>query len=183
MPVTCVVLAAGASRRFGSNKLIHEHKGDTLLARAIRACGAHPVVVVCAPELAAGLRDTRAVTIVNAEPERGMAHSLRLADRCIDPAQAIVVLPADLARIEADHVQRTIDALGAADVAYPLRADGVPGHPVVFAPRARVFIRDIPDGDTIRRLRDRDDLVRHTIAVDESWPYADVDTPGDLERR
>jgi molybdenum cofactor cytidylyltransferase len=181
MTVTCIILAAGRSSRFGTDKLLHVlRNGDTLIARAVRACSGFPTVVVSSDQVAAALDSTSVTIVRNDEPERGMAHSLRLANARIDAARAIAVLPADLALIEPEHVALVIDALADADVVHPARRDGTPGHPVVFSPLARSSIGELPDGDTIRRLREREGLSRRTIVVEEAWPYADVDTRSDL---
>ncbi len=93
MPVTVVILAAGEAKRFGSQKLIHPlAEGDTLLARAIRAGGTFETVVVCGPEVEPHAKALGVRTILNAEPERGMAHSLRLANAAVDADSAIAVM-------------------------------------------------------------------------------------------
>lgn len=179
--VTCVVLAAGTSQRFPDNKLLRRLPGgETLLECALRACGAFPAVVVCSPALA-GMVDRERITIaINDHPELGMSHSLELAHRIIDPARAIGVLPADLALIEPEHVRLVVDASGETDVVFPSRADGTPGHPVIFSAHARDAIADLPLGDTIRRLRDRPNLTRRVLQIEDPWPYRDVDRESDL---
>jgi molybdenum cofactor cytidylyltransferase len=179
--VTCIILAAGRSSRFGTDKLLHVlPNGDSLIARAVRACSGFPTVTVSSNQVAAALDSTRLTIVRNGEPERGMAHSLRLANARIDAAHAIAILPADLALIEPEHVTLVTESLADVNVVYPVRLDGTPGHPVVFSPYARSFIGELPDGDTIRQLRERDGLSRRTIVVEEAWPYADIDTRADL---
>lgn len=181
MEITCVILAAGLSRRFGSNKLLERTAGgETLLERALRACDGFPVVAVTLGETDAALRGTRARTVRNHAPDLGMSHSLKLANAIVDPSHAIAVLPADLACITADDVQALTQALEANDVVFPVNAAGVPGHPVVFSPRARAGIPALHDGDTIRELRDRADLRRRAILRDSNGPFVDVDTPFDM---
>ncbi len=181
MAVTCIILAAGRSSRFGTDKLLHVWRnGDTLIARAVRACSGFPTLAVSSNRVAAALDSAGVAIVRNEEPERGMAHSLRLANARIDPAEAIAVLPADLALIEPENVALAIEALADADVVYPVRADGTPGHPVVFSSRARSFIDELPDGDSIRQLRDREGILRRIILVEEAWPYTDVDTRSDF---
>jgi molybdenum cofactor cytidylyltransferase len=174
------VLAAGRSSRFGSNKLLYDLSGDTLLARSIRACGSYPAVVVTNSEVAAVARGMGKPVIVNDEPERGMAYSLRLANAQIDAEHAIAVLPADLLYIAANHVAMIVEQVNRADVTFPARNDGTPGHPVVFSADARRYIATIPDGDSIRLLRDRIGLTRRIVPVEEPWPYHDVDSKLDL---
>lgn len=177
--LTCVVLAAGRSTRFPGNKLLHPLPGGTLLERAIRACGDFPCVAVCSPQVRSRARELGAETVLNEHPERGMAYSLQLANERIGIEQRIAVLPADLAYIEAEHLARIAAALRA-DVVYPVRADGTPGHPVIFSPRARARIAGLESGAAIRALRDDPQLSRRTIPVEEAWPFRDVDDESDL---
>ena len=175
------MLAAGRAERFGAQKLLHPLRGgDTLLERAIRASGEYPAIVVTSSALRERVEALGARAIVNDEPERGMAHSLRLANEAIDPAHTIAVLPADLLLIEPADVHAVVEASMGRDVTYPVRADATPGHPVVFSARARTFIAQLADNTPIARVRDRDDLVRLMLVTDDAWPYLDVDTPGDL---
>ena len=174
------ILAAGVSLRFGRNKLTLEFDGETLLERAIRACGENPIAVVCSPDLAAALASKGLTTIVNDRPERGMAYSLRLANARVAPQMRLAVLPADLALIEPEHVAGLVALSEGFDVTFPRRANGTPGHPVIFSPAARERMAELPDGDTIRRLRDCAQLSRNVIRVEQPWPYLDVDRESDL---
>jgi len=181
MEITCIILAAGLSRRFGSNKLLERTAGgETLLERALRACDGFPAVAVTLGETDAALRGTRVRTVRNHAPDLGMSHSLKLAHAVVDPSHAIAVLPADLACITADDVRAIAGALDDHDVVFPVDGGGVPGHPVVFSPRARAYICELHDGDTIRELRDRSGLRRRAIVRDSNGPFVDVDTPSDM---
>lgn len=180
MTAACVVLAAGASRRFGSEKLLHAIGGVMLLERALRACAAFPTVAVCSPVVAGYANAERGTIVVNDRPDLGMSYSLQLANGQVGPNDTIAILPADLALIEPHHVMAIVAASEGFDVTYPQRSDGTPGHPVVFSPRARSYIAELEPGDTIRKLRDRQGLTRHIVLVEDAWPYADVDVPGDV---
>jgi len=152
-----------------------------LLERAVRSCAAYPTVVVCSSSVAEHVRGQHVTQVINDRPELGMATSLRLANERIDATHALVVLPADVALIEASHIAYVLDRAEGVDVTYPERDDGTPGHPVVFSSHARSGIEALPDGDTIRQLRDREDLTRHVLEVDDAWPYQDVDFESDLK--
>jgi molybdenum cofactor cytidylyltransferase len=178
MDVTCVILAAGLSRRFGANKLLRaDASGQTLLERAVRACSAHPTFAVALHETAVSLIGSPVHIVLNDDPDLGMSHSLRLANRIVDPAHSIAVLPADLGYISAADIAAVAFYAGEADVVYPLRDDGTPGHPVLFSPHARTGIASLHDGDTIFELRDRPDLTRMTIVRESRGPFFDIDTP------
>ncbi len=177
----CVILAAGRSQRMGEQKLLLRVGGKTLLDRAFQAAAAYPRIVVTSPSLASHVAAEQGVTIVvNDAPERGMAHSLALADAAVhDRAAALVVLLADAPFVDAATIERVVAALGDADVAYPVR-DGLPGHPVVFGPRPRTQLATLPDGDTLRTLRADRRWTRVEVPFENDRPFTDVDTPADL---
>jgi CTP:molybdopterin cytidylyltransferase MocA len=179
----CAILAAGRSSRMGEPKLLLPLDGAPLVARALAAAAAFPRVIVASPALATRLTATPGLTIViNDAPERGMAHSLALADAAVaDRRAALVVLLGDTPLVDAALIARLVRARGEADVAYPVRA-GVPGHPVVFGPRPRAEIAALPDGDTLRHLRADPRWSRVEVPEAGDRPFLDVDTPEDLAR-
>jgi CTP:molybdopterin cytidylyltransferase MocA len=159
----------------GRDKLLLEVEGRSLLARALAAAAGRDSVVVASPALAPTIpAATGRTVVVNDAPERGMSHSLRLADAALGGADCpLIVLLADTPYVDRPLVDRVAAALGDADVAYPVRA-GAAGHPVVFGPRARREIAALPDGDTVR------------LNEPGEGPFLDVDTPDDyaeIERR
>jgi CTP:molybdopterin cytidylyltransferase MocA len=160
------------------------HVGEQrLIERALAAAEDFPHVLVTSDSVAAHVPARPGLSIViNDAPERGMTHSLALADRAIaDRSAALAVLLADTPLVDAALVRRVVDARGDADVAYPVR-DGVPGHPVVFGPRARAAIGGLPDGDTLRQLRSDPRWTRVEVTHEDDRPFTDVDTPEDLRR-
>ncbi|MGD0966667.1 MAG: NTP transferase domain-containing protein [Candidatus Aquilonibacter sp.] len=179
--LTVVILAAGLSSRFGSQKLLHKlEENDTLFERAIRAAGTFDTVVVCSEPMLPLARTLRTRAVLNWEPKRGMAYSLRLANGAVDRDRPILVLPADLLMVEQRHIANVAAQAGDVDVVYPVRSDGTPGHPVYFSARARARISQLKDNEPIAALRDHPELTRRTIAIEEDWPYRDVDEPSDL---
>ena len=177
--LTCVILAAGRSSRMGFDKLTTPLRGGaTLLDLALNACTDYPRVLVTAAATAERVRpDDDVCVVVNKEPERGMTHSLRLADGAIDASHAIAVVPADMPLIDAALLQQLADASPYADVRFPVNAEGQPGHPVIFSPRARRALPEIDEGDTLRALRDDPRFTHHTVFVNDRRPFADVDDP------
>jgi molybdenum cofactor cytidylyltransferase len=144
----------------------------------IEACAGNHVVVVASPAIAEHLTHPDVHVIVNDEPERGMAHSLRLANGVVPAEHAIAVVLADKPLLGSNLVTRMFDELGDADVVFPER-DGVPGHPVVFSPFARALIIGLPDGDSINLVRDNEILIRRPIPLDDDGAFVDVDTEED----
>lgn len=182
----CAILAAGAATRFGSPKTALTLGDRSFVERALEAARAYPTVVIAA----AGDREIENVAsrfgarvITNGAPGRGMSHSLRLANRALSaPHARLMVLLADTPLVDSDVVRRVLACTEDADVAFPISVDGKPGHPVVFAVRARREIDALPDGDTIRTLRDDPRFSRATVRFIDDRPFTDVDTPADYER-
>ena len=175
---TAVILAAGTGSRFGSQKLLAEINGRPMLRHALDAVAHLPTVVVGPPELASHI--SPATLIENVNPERGMAHSLRLANAAVDEGGALLVLLADMPLMTREIVDEVLAAAGDVDVCYPKLA-GIGGHPVYFSSRARAKIATLPDGDTLRQLRNDDSLTRRAINLRDPGAYADVDTIDDLK--
>ena len=97
LAVTVVVLAAGVSRRMGRQKLLLPIDGVAIVTRVVAACEAWPtVVVVSDATVAQALARADARIVHNAAPERGMNHSLALADAVIRRDEAIAVMLGDL---------------------------------------------------------------------------------------
>jgi molybdenum cofactor cytidylyltransferase len=177
-----VILAAGAAERMGRQKLLLPIDGRPMLQHVLDRAAAWPVVVVSGHEVAPTLGSTPFRIVRNDAPERGMSHSLRLGNAVVPDELPIAVLLGDLPDM-------TADSIGAVLGAYDDSVDVVLGrcgetlvHPVVFGPRARRMIADLPDGDTIKRLRDNDQLRRRIVDVDRG-ALTDIDTPADYHRR
>jgi nicotine blue oxidoreductase len=160
----------------GRPKLLLPFGNGTVLDRALAACAGLPVVLVTSGAVAAAIAPVESLRIVvNDEPERGMTHSLRLADAAFDPAHSLLVVPADLPFLGADLVKR-VAAASSADVAYPI-CGARPAHPVRFSPAARALLAGLPEGDTLRALRDHPALSRTIAGEAEARSQVDIDDP------
>ena len=165
----------------GTPKALLVVDGTRLVDRALGAATGFPTVLVASPVVAAAVDPRPGLTVVvNDQPSLGMRRSLALADaRILDRDAALAVLLVDTPLVDRTLVGAVAGALGGADVAFPVR-DGIPGHPVVFGPRARSRIADLPDGDSLRVLRDDPGMTRVPVPVDGDAPFVDVDSPSDL---
>ncbi|GAC1417593.1 MAG: hypothetical protein NVSMB5_08480 [Candidatus Velthaea sp.] len=178
-----VILAAGLARRMGRQKLLLPIDGLPMIVRVIDAASQWPILVVAGSEIATVLRDAPVDMIRNTEPERGMTRSLALANDAVPPDEPIAVLLGDLPDIDAATIARAIAAYDAnVDVVIP-RAGERFGHPVIFGPVARKKIAALPDGDSLRTLRDDPDLRRRFVDLATNAALADIDTPAEYEAR
>jgi CTP:molybdopterin cytidylyltransferase MocA len=152
-----------------------------MIDRALAACGEHETIVVAAPDVAAALAPgERRLLLINGEPERGMTHSLRLANAVAQPGAALVVLLGDMPYVDRALVERAIRAF---DPAFDLLApssQGRPAHPVVLGPAARARLGSLPEGDTLRSLRTDPCLRVRAIAFDDASSQRDIDVPEEL---
>ncbi len=191
MKVVALVLAAGASTRFGSPKLLAPLDGRPLLQHALDAvadAGLSDAVVV----LGRGAEDVEAAIawrserrVVNPRPEDGLSSSLRvgLATAMADAAaDAVIVVLGDQPAIRSDVVRAVVDAAETSQlpiVRPRYAADDAP-NPVVLRRAAWPLAEGI-EGDRGLGpvLAARPDLVQE-VRVDGANP--DVDTVADLLR-
>jgi len=172
-----VILAAGLSTRTGAQKLLMPFRGRPMIECAIEAAAPWNPVIVTGADVARALEGKPYTVVLNDAPEKGMAHSLRLADTAVPQGESMIVLLADKPLVTTEIIGQVLSQRGDADVAYPVRpSTGEPGHPVIFSAHARTKIAALADGDTLRELRDDASLERHVIEMEDAAPFFDVDT-------
>ncbi len=181
-----ILLAAGASRRFGSDKLLHRLAAGTPVAAValanLRAALPHVIAVVRpgATALADLLSDAGATVILCANADEGMGASLAAAVGASGDAAGWVIALADMPYIRPQTIEKVATSLaaGAAIVAPAYR--GERGHPVGLSARFRPQLLALR-GDAGARalLQQHADLIK-LIEVDDPGVCRDIDTPDDL---
>ncbi|HVW67572.1 MAG TPA: nucleotidyltransferase family protein [Steroidobacteraceae bacterium] len=181
-----VVLAGGASTRFGSAKQLVRIAGRPLLhrtvSRAVEIAGGAVIVVLGAraDELAPLLTHSPASVVVNRDWREGIGSSIRAGVSRLPPScTGVMLVLADQAAVTAEDLQRLANAWRR-QPEYVAAAvySGTLGVPAIF-PRTR--FRDLAElrGDVGARMvlhRNPDRLVR--VAMDSA--ALDIDTPEDL---
>jgi molybdenum cofactor cytidylyltransferase len=183
--VGAVILAAGASRRYGSPKQLMVVDGRTLLEHAIAAAmaaGLAPVVAVVPVWLSrpARLSDNRLRWIRNPFPERGMSLSLRLGiDALSDETEAALILLGDQPRLPEGSIAAILAARGERPVVASA-ADGLLAPPILIERSHFHLIHGLSGDVGLRQILLADpDMVR-AVPVPSHAP--DVDRPDDLDR-
>ena len=186
--VTAVVPGAGRSTRFGAMKLLADVDGCRLIERTVSAlldAGVTRVVVVSRDAAAfsgvARLADPRVVTVVNAEPERGMFSSIQvgLAEA---GGRVVLVLPADMPFVSAATVAAVAGRARETGATVMPVHTGRRGHPIAIPQALCEALLTLPPTTTLK-----DGLAALTPAiemldVDDPGVLRDVDVPADLAR-
>lgn len=181
MNIGCVVLAAGNAARFGENKLHRTVAGKSLIRRALEAVPADHlstiVVVTQYAEIAELAKAFSFTPIINAHPEWGQSHSLKLGLEAVDHCDAVLFQVADQPMLRRETVERLIALyLQHPDHIAALSCDGVKGNPCLFPARffPELMALEGDRGGRGVRANHEDDTVTLEVPLEEMW---DVDTP------
>jgi len=185
LPLAGVVLAAGASVRFGSPKQVAVIAGGTLITRAVQRavgqCDAGVVVVTGAhrDQWAAVLAAQAVETIHNPDWREGMGTSIRAGlTRLPEPAAGVLLMLCDQPAVTDADLDRLVTAwrdlphtIAAARYAHSL------GVPAVFPRSYRQRLRGLSGAGGAKQLILAADSVS---AVDMPGAAVDIDTPEQL---
>lgn len=183
--LTGVLLAAGVSSRFGTNKHLIEIHGQALIAHsaaALAPCDRIIAVVRAEDEALQAVLITLGVDcVINPQPARGMGYSIACAVNATAQGSGWCILPADMPYVMASTTRRVVEALRAgAGLAAPYY-QGRRGHPVGFSARFHGALA-VLDGDSgARRILEQHAEQLTAIATEDAGVLKDIDTPGDLD--
>ena len=178
--ICALVLAAGRSRRMGTQKLLLPVGGRPVITRIVDEVLASPVdqvFVVINPDgagITAALGDRRVRFVVNTEVDGEMLSSVRCGLAAMPPTcEAVLVVLGDQPTLTADVVARLVRAFQTSGRGLVVpTAGGRRGHPLLFAMRYRDEVLQGYEELGLRGL-----LQAHTEDICE----IEVVTPGILE--
>jgi molybdenum cofactor cytidylyltransferase len=195
MAIPGIVLAAGASHRFGQNKLLIPLGGHAVLYHALQAAltaPLDPVILVLGYESDKALQALEELrgspklrVLKNSHWAQGRAESLKLGLAAV-PAHApgAVVLLGDMPLMTPALIARVVQAfLRAHTLCFPIYR-GLPGRPVAI-PRELFgeFAQLCGDASGLPILQKYwERAIKLELAPDEEPTQWDIDTPEDLER-
>ena len=181
--IAIALLAAGASTRFGGNKLEADFRGRMLgLAAAETIAGMRFgwQFAVCGPKSAKLVSPLEAMgfkVIHNDTPEAGLSRSLGLAVNAAEATEAVALLIclADMPFVMSAHLKSLTEAFHTTGTAAASTRDSQPMPPAIF-PRAQWAELKATEGDRGAR-----GLIAKAVQVEApAAMLADVDQPSDL---
>ena len=187
--VAAIVLAAGASTRYGQPKQLLPVGGKTMLQHVVDVVLASPVdqtIVVLghrAGEMEAILKDTPADIVTNEEWEAGLSTSVQAGLRAVRPdAQAALFVLADQPAITPEIITILLQRYRetGAPIVVPT-SQGKRGNPALFDRSLFVELMKVRDDQGGRQLIDRYSRVQR-VEVGSEAVLIDVDTEEDYNR-
>lgn len=189
--IAALLLAAGASRRFGVGlqKLVQDLKGRPVVRWSAESLIGKPVgeVIVVVGSSDRPVRDALAGLDVryvrNAAADAGMASSIAVgASALTAETEAVLVALGDEPLVGREPVRRVIERYrqGGTSVVAPTYR-GVRGHPVLFDRAVFAELAALSGDRGARAVADRDPARRALVELDVPKPI-DVDTLEDLAR-
>jgi CTP:molybdopterin cytidylyltransferase MocA len=176
-----LVLAAGASRRFGAVKQLAQLDGRPLLEHVLLAMSGASldrVVVVVgahADAVVEGVDLHGADPVVCAGWAEGLAASVRAGVAALDGCDAVAVVLGDQPRLSAAAVDRVVSQRGRDELAVRATYGGVPGHPVLLEQTLLARVGELQGDAGARDLLHGVPL--REVACDGLGSPDDVDTP------
>ena len=182
-----ILLAAGASRRFGADKLTQLlPDGDLVAVRACRnlLAGTDRVLAVVRPgseELTALLQAEGAEVRICAEAGQGMGTSLVFGIRACPDAAGWLIALADMPWIKPATIRKLADALrSGAAIAAPCW-QGRRGHPVGFSPIFGPELAALSGDEGAKKVIQKHPEQLRLIDCDDAGVLQDIDKPEDLK--
>jgi molybdenum cofactor cytidylyltransferase len=188
--IGAIILAAGRSRRMGTQKVLLPFRGATILEHIVdqllksRTNAVYVVVGYRGDRIRAALAGRPVSIVDNPDHDAGMLSSVRCGVKALpEECEAFGVALGDQPRVTTTLFDQLLDAFTSSErgIVVPLH-DGRRGHPIVVAARYRPEILDRYDGVGLRGLlrAHPDDVFE--LPVPQAWVLSDMDLPEDYER-
>ena len=183
-----ILLAAGSSTRFGSDKLLHKLPDGIAVAvasaRNLARALPNPLAVIRpnAVALRAALEAAGCEVIECADAHTGMGASLACAVRASADAAGWLVALADMPFIRSETMAALAQwIISGSAVAAPVYR-GQRGHPVCFAAYQRDELMALHGDEGARKVFQRHGGLGNLVRVDDPGVLRDIDVPGDVPR-
>lgn len=179
MQTSCIILAAGKSRRFGAPKMRHQlSSGQTILQTTITryADVFSQVLVVGHPKDEAHIESAGGVFISSPSAAMGMSQSLIAGVEAAKQADAWLIALGDMPYVQVNTIETLLENASTENIVIPVY-QGRRGNPVILGQAFRSQIRQL-EGDVGGKafVSKHPEAVR-LISVDDIGVVHDIDTP------
>lgn len=187
MTIGVLLLAAGTSQRFGSDKRFARlDDGGGLLQASVGAIqrSGLPLRVALRPgdtAAAAVLAALHATALQCPNAARGMGSTIADALPLLPPWEGLLIALADMPAIRPSTFIAVAAALESAQLVSPVYR-GRPGHPVGFSRGLFARLATLSGDQGARQLLREPELSRQLLPVDDPGIHRDIDQPADLAR-
>ena len=181
-----IYLAAGSSRRFGSNKLFYEYAGKPLFRHGLDLltdfCRHRPdcalTVVSRYPEILEQAEAAGAQAVYSPDSSKGMSYTIKAALRALPALRDgdfILFVVADQPHLTGRTLEKILSYAGPGIETVSASYDGRPGNPVLFSARLVPELMELQGDEGGRKV-----LKKHKcifVETENSSELFDIDTP------
>ena len=184
---TGILLAAGQSRRFGNNKLLHPIMDNTpmLMVTAKKLVNALPEsIIVINQELipyTAQLENLGIRVVVNEHAKQGIGSSIASGIRASQDATGWLIMLADMPYIQSETISQLANKLeNGVDIVAPL-FEQQRGHPVGFNKSFKDELLALNDDFGAREIIANHQGQLELVATEDSGVIVDIDQVSDID--
>ena len=180
-----ILLAAGNSTRFGSNKLLQAYDAQYSLiqqsALSLRHALSNSIVIVRPnePELIQQLAAIHMQTVICPKASTGMSASIACGIKHCPDANGWIIALADMPLVKTSTIQQIAQALESQEIVAPYYHERR-GNPVGFSNKYRQQLLNLKGDKGARNLLTTYDARIHRINTDDKGIVCDIDTPDDM---
>lgn len=188
--VSCIVLAAGTSARFGSPKplaLFHARPVIEILQERLLGTRLSEIIIVLGHE--ADLirpfifKDPRIRSVVNADYRLGQTSSFKAGLKAVDPgSHGIMLLPVDMPALKPETYEGLIAAfLESSCLACVPTFEGRKGHPPIFSYHLKEEFMKLKDEEPLATVLRHHDAEIIKVPVADEGVVLSFNTPSELQ--
>ncbi len=187
MKISLIILAAGNSKRFGSNKLLHEFEGKPLYIKCVETMRKAPfyekIIVTQYDEILCDATLSDFIRVRNDNSELGISHSIKLGiESSSADTEAWCFTVCDQPFLQSSTLNEFISGFIKSEKEFGvISCDGVLGNPNIFAISAREALLSLVGdrgGKNIINRAESEKIYTHCII--NSKELSDVDFKEDL---
>jgi molybdenum cofactor cytidylyltransferase len=186
MKAKAIVLAAGKSKRMGSNKLLLKVGGKTIIEHLLDKLSPLDTIVVLGhrPEqLKQIILNHGAKPVYNTRYELGMTTSFQAGLHSIEEdVEAVFLILSDTFGFNEDLLDRMLTKMEitGALIVSPVY-EGIRGHPALISSKLFPEFKKMTLNETIKDILSKHEM-EHMFVNGDIWTTLDLDTPYDYER-